>query len=111
MGKRSRDKGKRGELELAAAFRAEGFDARRGQQHKGGSDSPDVMVDGLPWLYPECKRVETYSIRQLYDALALARREGGPEKLPAVFYRRNDHERLVVMGFEDFCKLAREYEP
>jgi hypothetical protein len=37
----SKRKGKRGELEFAAVLRAEGFQARRGQQFSGSPDSPD----------------------------------------------------------------------
>ena len=40
-------KGAHGERELAAILTAEGFDARRGLQHRGGPDSPDVIVPSL----------------------------------------------------------------
>lgn len=37
----SRNKGKRGEWELVRLLRAEGFDARRGQQFRGTPESPE----------------------------------------------------------------------
>ena len=56
-GRTSRNKGKVGERELAAALRAEGFEsARRGQQYSGSETSADVV--GLPGIHIECKRVE-----------------------------------------------------
>lgn len=37
MGKTQREKGKRGERELAGVFREYGYDARRGQQYCGAA--------------------------------------------------------------------------
>lgn len=104
--KNSRAKGKRGELELASAFAAEGFASRRGQQHKGGPGSADVEVDDLPWLHAECKRTEAF---RLWDAVAQAVRDAG-DGMPVVFHRRNRSDWVAVLRFEDFIKLAREYE-
>ena len=52
----SREKGKRGERELAGELRRHGYDARRGQQYCGANGDADVV--GLPGLHIECKRVE-----------------------------------------------------
>ena len=38
-----REKGKRGEREVVQLLRAFEFEARRGHQYRGGSDSPDVI--------------------------------------------------------------------
>lgn len=43
----SRAKGKRGELQLAHKLTELGYPAERGQQRKGGEDSPDVICDRL----------------------------------------------------------------
>lgn len=46
--KASRDKGKRGERELAAALNAHGYDCRRGQQYSGANGDADVVgLDGI----------------------------------------------------------------
>ena len=50
-GARSRNKGARGELELARLLRSEGFPATRGQQHRGGPGSPDVLCSSLPSIH------------------------------------------------------------
>ena len=105
-GKRSREKGKRGEREVAKLFRDYGYAGRRGQQYKGGKDSADVM--GVPGLHIEVKRTERFS---LYEALAQAKRDAaGSENLPVVMHRRNESPWVVVMDFHDFIQIYREWE-
>lgn len=79
-GKRSRNKGLRGELQFVAFLRDEGWTtARRGAQYRGGSDSPDVLCPELAQLHFEVKRTERLSP---YDAVAQARADAdGAEPL------------------------------
>lgn len=65
----SRQKGSRGERELAKIFREHGYEARRGQQYCGISGDADVV--GLPGIHVECKRVEKLN---LLDAMGQAMR-------------------------------------
>jgi hypothetical protein len=85
-GARSRRKGKVGERELARLLSSEGFPARRGAQHRGGPDSPDVLCPSLPSIHFEAKRCERLRI---YDAIDQARREAGEDQIPVVCHRRN----------------------
>ena len=103
----SRDKGKRGELELVAYLKEEhGYaEARRGQQFKGGTDSPDVV--GVPGLHFECKRVEALSV---YAAFAQACRDSGPASIPVVAHRRNGKPWLAILGLDAFMLIWRELE-
>ena len=107
----SRDKGKRGELELAAFLKEHGYaEARRGQQFKGGTDSPDVV--GVPGLHFECKRVEALSV---YAAFAQACRDSGPASIPVVAHRRNGTKAcpkpwLAILGLDAFMLIWRELE-
>ena len=98
----SRNKGKRGELEMAAFLRERGFDdARRGQQFKGGPGSPDVV--GVPGLHLECKRVEAL---QLYPALAQACRDAGDAgSIPVVLHRRSREEWVAILRADDFLSI------
>lgn len=105
MGRMSREKGKRGERELAKILRQYGYACRRGVQYAGGPDSPDVT--GLPGIHIECKRTERFS---LYDALAQAKKETGKKELPAVFHRKNESPWVVVMDLDDWLMLYREWE-
>lgn len=105
-GRTSRNKGKVGERELAAALRAEGFEsARRGQQYSGSETSADVV--GLPGIHIECKRVEKLNI---YEAMEQAQRDAGESgELPAVFHRRNRKPWLVTMPLSDWMILYRKW--
>ena len=103
-GRMSREKGKRGERELANALKALGHDARRGQQYSGTETSADVV--GLPGIHVECKRTETL---RLYEALEQAERDAGSSgDLPAVFHRKNGKPWVVIMALRDWAKLYKE---
>lgn len=105
MGKASRDKGKRGEREIAALFRAHGFNARRGQQYKGSSDSPDIVHD-VPGLHVEVKFRENASP---YAALEQVSRDAGYEgDAPVVFMRKLRKPWIMVMDADDFLNLMKE---
>lgn len=102
----SRDKGKRGELELSKKLRDYGYDCRRGQQFSGANGDADVV--GLAGIHIECKRVEKLNI---YDAIDQSRRDAKQYELPAVFHRKNDCDWLVTMRLEDWVKLYNEWLP
>lgn len=104
MGKASRDKGKRGERELAGVLRDYGYDCRRGQQFCGANGDADVV--GLPGIHIECKRVERLD---LYGAVGQAIRDAKEEELPVVMHRKNNCEWLVTMPLEEWISLYREY--
>ena len=105
MGKiNSRAKGCRGEREWRDKLRAEGYEARRGQQFAGGTDSPDVVCGDLPGLHFEVKRVEAGNP---YHWIEQATRDAGT-KLPIVAHKRNGQEWLVVMPATAFFTLLRE---
>lgn len=104
MGKTSRDKGKRGEREVASLLRYYGYDARRGVQYHGGEESPDVV--GLPGIHIEVKRTERLD---LYGAMAQSKADSG-EDMPIVIHRRNNCEWLVIQPLEDWIKLYTYWE-
>lgn len=97
----SREKGKRGELEVAALFRDAGYpDARRGQQFSGLHGDSDVV--GVPGLHIEVKRVERLNI---HNAVDQAKRDCKDESLPMVIHKRNRTDWLVTQSFDDWLKL------
>lgn len=101
----SRQKGKRGELEVARKLRDYGYNCRRGQQYSGQNGDADVV--GLPGIHIEVKRRERLD---LYEAIAQASRDSAGKVLPSVFHRKNDCEWLVTMKLDDWIELYREYE-
>lgn len=88
----SRAKGKVGELEARDLLRRFGFQAKRGQQHSGGTDSPDV-VHNIPNVHIEVKRVERLNID---TAMAQAVRDA-EGSIPCVLHRRNKGKWLATI--------------
>lgn len=100
----SREKGKKGERELASKLREYGYQVRRGQQYSGTSGDADVV--GLPGIHVECKRTERTA---MYDWIAQAKADAAKNgRLPAVFHRKNDSKWLVIMELDDWIKLYEE---
>jgi Holliday junction resolvase len=109
----SREKGKRGERQWRDELRANGYEARRGQQFSGSPDSPDVICDALAWLHFEVKCVERLNIE---EAMAQAREDAQAkpaptalrtEKTPIVAHKRNHRRWLVTMDAETFFRFLR----
>lgn len=101
----SRNKGKRGELELANKLKTYGYNARRGQQYNGINGDADVV--GLPGIHIECKRVEKLNI---VEAMKQAIRDARYGEKPAVFHRRDREEWLVTMTLVDWMDIYKAWE-
>lgn len=96
----SREKGKKGELELARILRGYGADTRRGQQYCGANGDADVV--GLVGLHIECKRVERLNI---YLAMQQAENDAREGEKPVVMHRRNREGWLVTLKLDDFMEI------
>lgn len=92
----SREKGKRGERELAGELRRHGYDARRGQQYCGANGDADVV--GLPGLHIECKRVERLD---LYAAMSQAEHDA-----PVVHGRWGEYESFPLTPSLNGCPCS-----
>lgn len=101
----SREKGAKGERELAGKLRDYGFMARRGQQFSGINGDADVL--GLPNIHIECKRVERLNIE---DAMGQSRRDAREGELPTVMHRKNNQKWMVTMYLEDWMRIYKESE-
>lgn len=101
MGKTSREKGKRGEREVAEILRSHGFPGRRTAQYCGNTgDASDVV--GLDGYHIEVKRCETIRIM---DWMEQAEREANGD-VPLVVFRKSRGKWYAVLAFEAF--LARQ---
>ena len=96
----SRQKGARGERELAKILKEYGYDTRRGQQYCGANGDADVV--GLPGIHIECKRVERLDI---YAALEQAVSDAREGETPVVMHRKNGRKWLVTMSLDDWMRL------
>ena len=99
----SREKGKRGELEVAHILQARGYEARRGQQYAGINGDADVI--GLPGWHIEVKRTENF---RLWSALDQAKRDAKDQETPVVFHRKNGSSWVAVLDIDDFLDLIEE---
>ena len=100
----SKQKGNRGEREIASKLREHGYDCKRGQQYCGLNGDADVI--GLPGIHIEVKRVEKLNI---YDALSQAIRDCR-DLIPTVMHRKNNHEWIVTLRLDDFMSIYKEWE-
>lgn len=100
----SREKGAKGERELARKLKEYGYESRRGQQYCGTNGDADVV--GLPGVHIECKRVERLNA---YDALAQSKSDARDGEIPVVMHRKNHCEWLVTMTLAQWVELYREY--
>lgn len=99
----SKQKGKRGELELVHELKDYGFDTERSQQYCGNAGDADLT--GLEGIHIECKRVERLNI---YQAMEQARNDAKND-IPAVFHRKNGETWKVTMDLADWLNLYDEW--
>lgn len=100
----SKQKGAKGEVELAHKLKEYGYDAKRSVQYNGKDGQADVV--GLPKIHIECKRVEKLNI---YDAIDQAKRDAKNGDKPAVFHRKNRCNWLVTMELDEFMEIYEGY--
>ena len=104
MGRMSKQKGKRGERDAAAAVQAAlNIDARRGQQFAGSEESPDI-VTGLDKIHIEVKRTESF---RMWDALTQAEDDAG-SKVPMVLHRKNKKRWVAICYLDDLLEVSTE---
>lgn len=102
----SREKGARGERELAKILREHGYaGARRGVQYSGANGDADVV--GMSGYHIECKRVENLN---LYKAMEQSEHDARENETPIVVHRKNGKKWLVTMRLEDFLTERKATE-
>ena len=105
IGRASRNKGKRAELEVVKILKVAGFEkAQRSAQYCGNTgDAPDV--EGLPGIHIEVKRVERLNLRKAYEQAVNDSKKSGD--FPAVFHRQSHQPWMVTLSLNDFLKLYK----
>lgn len=98
-------KGKRGELELCQVLKGHfGWDAQRSVQYNGNAGDADLVVQGVPEIFVECKRVQALNLPK---AMSLAVQQAGPSKTAIVCHRRNNEPWLVTCQMSDLLNLCQ----
>ena len=101
----SRQKGKRGELELSHKLNEYGYDTRRGQQYCGSNGDADVV--GLDGIHIECKRVQNLNLTKAMEQAVADAKE---DEMPCVFHRKDREEWKVTMRLDDWIWLYKGYK-
>ena len=105
IGKASRNKGKRGELEIVKILKVE--KAQRSAQCKGNTgDAADV--EGLPGIHIEVKRVERLNLKKAYEQAVNDSKENGNNDIPAIFHRGSYQPWMVTLSLEDFLSFIKK---
>lgn len=98
----SKQKGSRGEREVAELIRKHGFDARRSAQYCGNTGDAADITSNLPY-HIEVKHQERLEIDKWWEQ---ATHDCG-EKTPILVFRKNKQKWRVVMDFEAFLELNK----
>jgi Holliday junction resolvase len=104
MGRTSREKGKRGERELAQALRDLGIDARRSVQYSGREGTADLTTS-LPGVHWEAKRSARIAALRFLEQ---AERDSPATDLPVVACREDRGPWTVIVRLEDLPRLAEK---
>lgn len=105
-----KQKGKKGELEVANIFKKYGYDsARRSAQFCGNNEQGSADVVNIPYLHIEVKRTEKFN-----DEKALQQAENDAiiqkkDEIPVVIYRRNREDWKVTMRLDTFINFYEAF--
>ena len=103
-GRRSRQKGKRGEREVARLFTDRGYQARRGDSQSAGAREADVEDTSF---WGEGTRGKRCPIRR-----AIAQSEGDTDgRPPLVFWRDDRSDWRIDMGADTFFEILASCGP
>ena len=105
IGRASRQKGARFELEVAHYLQAHGYpDAHRTAQHCGKTgDAGDV--EGVGGLHVECKHVEKLNLYNAYHQAVRDSDANGNGNIPVVIHKRNREETLVTLSLDNLIQI------
>jgi Holliday junction resolvase len=108
MSRASREKGKRGEREVAEVFRDAGFqDAHRTGQMQSNALGTHADVSGVPSLHLEVKRCEVLKV-PAWIAQAKADAKSGDE--PVVAFRQSGEPWRAVVDLRWLAELVADRE-
>lgn len=96
-----KEKGNRGERELAKILREYGYSSRRGLQYQSGQIEADVV--GIPGIHIECKRVQGLNVRK---AMEQSIRDAKDGEKPVVIHRENRKPWNVTMMVGDLAEIV-----
>lgn len=109
IGRASKAKGARFELEIAHYLQEHGYpEAHRTAQHCGKTgDAGDV--EGVPNLHIECKHVEKLNLYNAYHQSVRDNNAKNNGDIPIVVHKKNRETVMVSLSLDDFIKIFSTY--
>lgn len=109
IGRASKAKGARFELEIAHYFRDHGYpDAHRTAQHCGKTgDAGDI--EGVEGLHIECMHVEKLNLYNAYHQAVRDNNAKNAGDIPVVVHKKNRETTLISLSLDDFLKIFSTY--
>lgn len=105
IGKASKAKGARFELEVAHYLQEHGYpDAHRTAQHCGKTGAAGD-VEGVGGLHIECKHVEKLNLYAAYHQAVRDSNANGNGNIPVVIHKKNREETLVALSLDNFIQI------
>ena len=86
---------------FAKYLRQFGYEARRGQQYRGGDDAPDV-IHSVPGIHFEVKFREHLDMK---TAIKQAQTDAPKGQCPVVAFKRKNKDWVAVMAMDDLVQL------
>ena len=110
IGRASKQKGARFELQIAHYLQDHGFpDVHRTAQHCGKTgDAGDV--EGIAGLHIECKHVEGLSLFSAYHQAVRDNNAKNNGDIPIVVHKKNRETVMVSLSLDDFIKIFSTYK-
>ena len=110
IGRASKQKGARFELQIAHYLQDHGFpDVHRTAQHCGKTgDAGDV--EGIAGLHIECKHVERVNLYSAYHQAVRDNNAKNNGDIPIVVHKKNRETVMVSLSLDDFIKIFSTYK-
>lgn len=109
MGKFSKDKGKRGELDWSHFCNAHGYNVTRTAQNRGKTGAAGDC-EGLPFLHQEIKFVEKLNLRAAMEQSERDAKAENKGNIPIVAHKTSRKPWIVTLYAEDFFRIYKVFE-
>ncbi len=109
LGRSSKKKGSRGELEFAHLCQSHGYDVHRTAQFRGNTGCAGDC-EGLEGIHIEVKRVEKLNLENAMNQSIHDAEAENKGNFPIVAHRKNKGEWLITMRAEDWFQLFGKAE-
>lgn len=79
------------------------------QHNSSGNTGRADDIEGIDYIHAEVKFVEKLNIENAMNQAMLDNLKSDRQAFPTVFHKKNYHELLVTMRFDDWIRLYNEY--